>query len=61
MMKIVWKEEGMAGFYSGVAGMALGQALIKAMAFGSNNWALNAQGLGDHSLLQVAIDVSFLQ
>ena len=41
MAKLVLKEEGVKGFYGGVAGVMFGQAFIKAAAFGSNAWALS--------------------
>jgi len=59
MIKIVMKEEGLRGFYSGVFGMMVGQALIKAVAFGSNNWALNIQSPGQHSIIQLVLAASF--
>ena len=52
-MKIVMKEEGVSGFYNGVAAVMLGQAVIKAVAFGSNNWALSIQGSHHYSILEV--------
>ena len=40
MIKIILEREGLSGFYNGVKTVMVGQALIKAVAFGSNNWAL---------------------
>ena len=57
MVKIVMKEEGVSGFYNGVAAVMLGQAFIKAAAFGSNNWALTIQGSHHYSILEVATGV----
>ena len=52
-MKVVMKEEGLSGFYNGVAAVMIGQAVIKAVAFGSNNWALTIQGSHHYSILEV--------
>ena len=41
MFVLIWKAEGLAGFFSGVKGMMAGQAVIKAIAFTANNFALN--------------------
>ena len=38
--RYVLEEEGVKGFYGGVAGVMMGQAFIKALAFSSNNAAL---------------------
>ncbi|GMH87731.1 hypothetical protein TL16_g10949 [Triparma laevis f. inornata] len=40
LVKQVLREDGVAGFYGGVKGMVVGQAFIKAVAFASNDWAL---------------------
>jgi len=40
MVILIWKAEGFAGFFSGVRGMMVGQAFVKAMAFSANNFAL---------------------
>ena len=40
MFQLVFREEGLGGFYGGVKGVMVGQAFIKAMEFSSNNWAL---------------------
>ena len=47
------KEEGVSGFYNGVTAVMIGQAFIKAVAFGSNNWALTTQGAHHYSILEV--------
>jgi len=36
LVKIIWKEEGLQGFFSGVSASMLGKAVIKAVAFSSN-------------------------
>jgi hypothetical protein len=39
--KIVYKKEGIGGFYNGVAGVMVGEAFVKATLFGTNAWALS--------------------
>jgi hypothetical protein len=53
MTKLVFKEEGLKGFYGGVFGVMIGQGLIKAVAFGSNNWALANLADGVSPSLQI--------
>ena len=36
----IWEREGLAGFFGGVRGMMMGQAIIKALAFSANAHAL---------------------
>ncbi|GMH97519.1 hypothetical protein TrVE_jg7905 [Triparma verrucosa] len=40
LIREVFDEEGIKGFYQGVKGMVVGQAFIKSVAFASNDWAL---------------------
>jgi hypothetical protein len=40
VISLVWKEEGISGFFGGVKGMMIGQAVIKAIAFSANANAL---------------------
>jgi solute carrier family 25 carnitine/acylcarnitine transporter 20/29 len=40
MFCYVLEDEGISGFYQGVTGAMLGQAVVKAVAFASNDWAL---------------------
>lgn len=40
VISLVWKQEGVAGFFGGVRGMMAGQAVIKALAFSANAAAL---------------------
>jgi len=40
LIGLIWEREGIAGFYSGVKGMMIGQAVIKALAFSANSNAL---------------------
>jgi len=42
IVRSVLKTEGIGGFYGGVSGVMLGQSIIKAVAFSSNAWALDA-------------------
>ena len=49
------EKDGFKSLYSGVSGVMIGQALIKATAFASNAWAL------DHLLNNTNIDSSFIQ
>lgn len=39
--RLIWKKEGLKGFYNGVRPMMIGQSFIKALAFGANALALN--------------------
>lgn len=41
MTKLIYKQEGIQGFYSGVSGVMIGEAFVKASLFGSNYWALS--------------------
>lgn len=41
MCRVVIKKEGIGGFYQGVKGVMLGQAVIKSVAFSANAFALN--------------------
>ena len=41
MAQLVYKQEGTQGFYSGVGGVMIGEAFVKASLFGSNYWALS--------------------
>lgn len=36
LIALIWEREGIAGFFSGVKGMMMGQAIIKAVAFSVN-------------------------
>jgi solute carrier family 25 carnitine/acylcarnitine transporter 20/29 len=45
----VVQTEGIGGFYGGVSTMMVGQALIKALAFACNDWALTWQGVSPES------------
>jgi hypothetical protein len=49
LVGLILRNEGISGFYGGVKGMMIGQALIKSVAFSANELAL-----GDNSLLVVA-------
>lgn len=40
LIGLIWKTEGIAGFFGGVRGMMIGQALIKSVAFSVNSSAL---------------------
>ncbi|KAJ1404966.1 mitochondrial carrier domain-containing protein [Ochromonadaceae sp. CCMP2298] len=40
-VKLVLQKEGVAGFYQGVVGVMIGQALVKSVAFSSNAYALD--------------------
>ena len=41
LMKAIYEAEGIIGFFGGVRAMMAGQALIKALAFSANTYALN--------------------
>lgn len=41
LIKLIYAAEGISGFFGGVRGMMVGQAFIKAVAFGSNKWMLD--------------------
>jgi len=41
IMKMIWKNDGVGGFFFGVQSMMIGKALIKAVAFWANTSALN--------------------
>ena len=41
MAELVYRQEGVEGFYSGVGGVMIGEAFVKASLFGSNYWALS--------------------
>lgn len=40
LIGFIWKNEGVAGFFGGVKGMMVGQAIIKSVAFSTNAMAL---------------------
>jgi len=40
LITLIWQSEGIAGFFGGVRGMMIGQAIIKSMAFSANSSAL---------------------
>ena len=40
----MYKTDGVLGFYGGVRGMVVGQALIKSVVFASNDWAVSLCG-----------------
>ena len=44
VISLVWKAEGISGFFGGVKGMMIGKAVIKAMAFSANANALAVLG-----------------
>jgi hypothetical protein len=44
VISLVWNTEGIAGFFGGVKGMMIGQAVIKAIAFSANANALAVLG-----------------
>ena len=41
LTSLVLQREGMSGFYSGVGGVMVGEAFVKAALFGSNSWLLS--------------------
>lgn len=41
LIQLIYAAEGIKGFFGGVRGMMVGQAFIKAVAFGSNRWMLD--------------------
>ena len=47
LMRMIWEAEGIIGFFGGVRGMMAGQALIKALAFSANTYALNQLNSSD--------------
>lgn len=51
LVKIILDAEGISGFFGGVKAMMIGQALIKSIAFGSNEFALGV--LNDYNLFGV--------
>jgi len=40
LIRLIYQEEGLAGFFGGVKAMMIGQAFIKALAFSANTFAL---------------------
>jgi len=40
LIQLIYAAEGIKGFFGGVRGMMIGQAFIKAVAFGTNGWML---------------------
>ncbi|EEC47952.1 predicted protein [Phaeodactylum tricornutum CCAP 1055/1] len=61
LIGVIWNREGLDGFFSGVKGMMIGQAIIKALAFSANANALSclkasdwSQDLSTGSILLVA-------
>lgn len=67
MFKIVYANEGIQGFYSGVFSVMFGQIFIKASAFASYSWALtqlvNLSGGGEidvtPSIIQLCLAAAF--
>lgn len=59
MSRIILREEGLQGFYNGVAGVMIGEAFVKASLFGSNSWALSK--IAEVSGLESYSHPSFLQ
>jgi len=60
---LVYKKEGLAGFYGGVWSTMAGQAVIKALAFSSNAWALGflVSSAASGSLASVSQQANLLQ
>ena len=56
MFRLVYENEGLSGFYQGVTGVMLGQALIKAIAFAVNSFALTKMdATADPNILQLSM------
>ena len=55
----ILKDEGLSSLYKGVAGVMLGNALIKACAFSANKWALSEIAIDDPTLNQLIIAAAF--
>lgn len=51
--KLILELEGIGGFFAGVTSMMIGKALIKSVAFGSNQLALDALNNGSDSYLSL--------
>jgi solute carrier family 25 carnitine/acylcarnitine transporter 20/29 len=63
MCKLIYRKEGISGFYSGVGGSMFGQALIAAAAFSSNNFAkgllTKGRSVQSATLVELALAASF--
>ncbi|GKZ00488.1 hypothetical protein MPSEU_001001300 [Mayamaea pseudoterrestris] len=54
-IRLIWNTEGLGGFFGGVKGMMLGQALIKALAFSFNTLGISLLSLYYPQLSQTLI------
>lgn len=55
----ILKDEGIWSLYKGVAGVMIGNALIKACAFSANRWALSEFTTGSPTLDQLCMSAAF--
>jgi solute carrier family 25 (mitochondrial carnitine/acylcarnitine transporter), member 20/29 len=55
----ILKDEGIWSLYKGVAGVMMGNALIKACAFSANRWALSEFTTGSPTLDQLCMSAAF--
>jgi solute carrier family 25 (mitochondrial carnitine/acylcarnitine transporter), member 20/29 len=61
LTSLVLQKEGLSGFYSGVGGVMVGEAFVKAALFGSNSWLLSELCVPGESasLLQLTLAAAF--
>lgn len=57
--RCVLRDEGLSSLYEGVAGVMLGNALIKACAFSANKWALSEIAIENPTLNQLILAAAF--
>ena len=56
---LIFKNEGLQSLYKGVAGVMIGNGLIKACAFSMNRWALAELTAGNPTLDQLCFSAAF--